>query len=95
MARQISATLFRSTGPRKPREPVWTRKYAWMDTAMPRAVQIPLREGEVGDLIEFSGEQAGFQLGTIELGEKCTLKVEWSPLVQAHSGLMKLMGSYL
>ena len=95
MIRQIRATLLRSTGPKQPRQAIWTRHYSWMDTAMPRAVQVLLREGQVGDIIEFSGEAEGFQLGIIRKDKGCSLKVEWSPLVQSSSHLMKLLGSYV
>lgn len=95
MIRQIRATLLRSTGPKQPRQAVWTRYYSWMDTAMPRAVQVLLREGQTGDIIEFSGEAEGFQLGIIRKDKNNSLKVEWSPLVHSSSHLMKLMVGYL
>ena len=45
MRRRIMACLYQG----KNKKPVWTRYYNWMDTAMPRAVQLALCSGYPGD----------------------------------------------
>lgn len=93
MALQIRATLLRSTGPKRAREVVWVRRYGWMDTAMPRAAQLLMREGQPGDLIEFSGESEGFQLGVMRLVGAYAIQMEWAPLVKQSPSLMRLLGA--
>ncbi len=88
MNRKIMASLFRG----KKKEKVWTRYYSWMDTAMPRAIQLALRTGEVGDVVEFSSVELGFQIGTLEVCPKNKMRLEYSPSAKASPSLMKLMG---
>lgn len=88
MNRKIMASLFRG----KKKEKVWTRYYNWMDTAMPRAVALALQTGEVGDVVEFSSVELGFQIGTLEVCPKNKMQLEYSPLAKASPSLMKLIG---
>lgn len=93
MKLQIQATLLRSTGPKQPREPIWTRHYAWMDTAMPRIVQLVMRDSQPSDVVEFIGKEQGFQIGVLFVNKGNQLSMEWSPLVKTSPGLMKLLGA--
>ena len=87
MTRKIMASLFRG----KKKEKVWTRYYAWMDTAMPRAVALALQTGEVGDVVEFSSVELGFQIGTLHVCPKNKFELSYSPLVRNSPSLLKLV----
>jgi hypothetical protein len=88
MSRAISATLYRG----KKKEKIWTRYYSWMDTAMPRAVQLALQTGEVGDVVEFASTDIGFQIGVLHVRPKNRVELEYSDLVRSSPSLMKLLG---
>lgn len=92
MRRRITATLLRSTGPKRDREVVWVRRFAWMDTAVPRTVQLALYASVPGDIVEFASVELGFQIGIMHIGPKNEIDIEYSPLVRSSQGLMKLMG---
>ena len=81
------ASLFRG----KKKEKVWTRYYAWMDNAMPRAVALALHTGEVGDVVEFSSVELGFQIGTLHVCPKNKIELTYSPLVKSSPSLLKLV----
>lgn len=81
------ASLFRG----KKKEKVWTRYYAWMDTAMPRAVALALQTGEVGDVVEFSSVELGFQIGILHVCPKNKFELSYSPLVRNSHALLKLV----
>ena len=81
------ASLFRG----KKKEKVWTRYYAWMDTAMPRAVALALNTGEVGDVVEFSSVELGFQIGTLHVCPKNKFELSYSSLVRNSPSLLKLV----
>lgn len=81
------ASLFRG----KKKEKVWTRYYAWMDTAMPRAVALALQTGQVGDVVEFSSVELGFQIGILHVCPKNKFKLSYSPLVRNSPSLLKLV----
>ena len=87
MNRKIMASLFRG----KKKEKVWTRYYAWMDTAMPRAVALALQTGEVGDVVEFSSVELGFQIGILHDCPKNKFELSYSPLVRNSPSLLKLV----
>ena len=87
MHRKIVATLFRG----KKKEKVWTRYYSWMDTAMPRAVALALNTGEIGDVVEFSSVELGFQIGTLHVCPKNKVELTYSPLVRNSPSLLKLV----
>lgn len=46
---------------------LWTRRFARLDTAIPRATQLLMLEGQPGNVVEFSHAVTGLQLGTIKL----------------------------
>lgn len=92
-SRKVVATFFRSTGPSQQREAVWSRRYSWMDTAMPRAVQLLMTEGVPGDVVEFSSAEHGFQLGVLRVLPRGKFDLEMSPLVKASPALLRLMES--
>lgn len=81
------ASLFRG----KKKEKVWTRYYAWMDTAMPRAVALAMHTGEVGDVVEFSSVELGFQIGILHVCPKNKFELSYSPLVRNSPSLLKLV----
>lgn len=63
--RNIVATLQR--GRRK--EIIWTRTYARLDTAQPRALAMAIsRDVQPGDVIEVAHARSGMQLGTVKVG---------------------------
>lgn len=87
MQRKIVATLYRG----KQQQIVWVRYYNWMDTAMPRAVQLALCYGSPGDTVEFASTELGFQIGTLKILPKNRVELEYSPLVQHSAALLKLL----
>lgn len=87
MQRKIIACLYRG----KKKELVWTRYYSWMDTAMPRAVQLAMQTGTTGDVVEFASTELGFQIGILRLMPKNKVELEISPLVKNSPSLMKLV----
>lgn len=93
--RRITATLWRSTGPGKERQHVWTRQYGWMDTAVPRAMQLALNYGQPGDVVEFVAKELGFQVGTMRVLPKNRVELEYSPLVNNSPSLLKLVEAEL
>lgn len=86
MQRAICATLYRG----RKKEKVWTRHYSYMDTAMPRAVQLTLQTGQEGDVVEFASQELGFQIGVLHVG-KNRVQLEYSPLVKSSPALMRLL----
>jgi hypothetical protein len=85
--RRIIATLYRG----KKQQKIWVRYYNWMDTAMPRAVQLALCYGVPGDVVEFASVELGFQIGTLTLLPKQKVELTYSPLVQNSASLLKLL----
>lgn len=93
--RRIKATLWRKTeaGPDDTtrRKPVWTRYYAWMDTAVPRATVLALYDGQKGDVVEFESTELGFILGHLKVTGSSRIELTYSPLVKSSPSLLKLM----
>lgn len=87
MIRAISATLYRG----KKKEKVWTRYYSWMDTAMPRAVQLAIQTGSEGDVVEFASTELGFQIGVLHVRAHNRVELEYSPLVRSSPTLLRLI----
>jgi hypothetical protein len=87
MQRAISATLYRG----KKKEKVWTRYYNWMDTAMPRAVQLAIQTGNDGDVVEFASQDLGFQIGVLHVRSKNRVELEYSDLVHNSPSLLRLV----
>lgn len=85
--RRIVATLYRG----KQQQKIWVRYYNWMDTAMPRAVQLALCYGVPGDVVEFASVELGFQIGTLHILPKQQVELKYSPLVQHSATLLKLL----
>lgn len=88
---RVTATFLRSTGPGREMQRLWTRRYAYFDTAMPRAVQLALSQGVEGDIVEFTSSELGFQMGVLRVKAGGKFDVEMSPLVKASPTLLKLM----
>jgi hypothetical protein len=82
MARHISVTLHRLHG--KTLRPVWTRKYARIDTAIPRMSLYLALEGEVGDVVEFHLTTNGMQVGTMRLRATGVLETIWNKTEADH-----------
>ena len=92
MSRNIIATLWRSTGPGRKREPIWTRHYAWLDTAMPRAAQLAMNGGEVGDVVEFHSPLIGeLHVATVRVIKPYQVSVSYSDLVNSSPKLKALL----
>lgn len=85
--RAISATLYRGHN----KEKVWTRYYNWMDTAMPRAVQLAIQTGSEGDVVEFASTELGFQIGVLHVRAKNRVELEYSELVRHSPTLLRLI----
>lgn len=85
--RRIIATLYRG----KKQEIIWVRHYNWMDTAMPRCVQLALCYGSPGDVVEFASTELGFQIGTLKVLPKQQVELIYSPLVKNSTALLKLL----
>lgn len=43
------------------------RRYAYIDTAVPRTIQLAMRDGKVGDVYEIAHNVTGLQIGTIKI----------------------------
>ena len=91
MRRLIAATLWRSQGPNKDRTKVWVRHYGRMDSALPRAVQLAIREGVAGDVVEFTSTEFGFHLGIARILTRGRFEQELSELALDSPNLMSLM----
>lgn len=87
MQRSISATLYRG----KKKERVWTRFYSYMDTAMPRAVQLAIQTGGDGDVVEFASTELGFQIGVLHVRSRNRVELEYSDLVHNSPSLLRLV----
>ena len=61
MDRNIIATLIRKG------EPVYSRRYARLDTAISRATQIAILEGKPEDVVVLSHAVTGLELGTMKV----------------------------
>lgn len=85
--RRIVATLLRG----KKQEVIWVRYYNWMDTAMPRAVQLALCYGAPGDVVEFASTELGLQIGILRILPKQRVELEYSPMVRSSEHLLKLL----
>jgi len=89
MQRRICATLYRG----KKQDKIWVRYYNWMDTAMPRAMQLALCYGQPGDVVEFHSTELGFQIGTMKVLPKNHVEMDYSSLVKSSHHLLKLLES--
>ena len=85
--RKVVATLVRG----RAKEVVWRRFYSYMDTAMPRAVQMALHDSEPGDVVVFASIEYGFQLGVMHVHPKGKFDLVVSDLVTNSPSLLKLM----
>jgi hypothetical protein len=70
--RNIQAILYEKGG-----LPLWIRRYARIDTCIPRAVQMMLLDGKVGQVIEVSHSVTGMQIGTVKMTATGRLITEW------------------
>lgn len=69
--RPILATLTRK------HQTVWVRRYARIDSAIPRAVQLAILEGQPGDVVEFARAVTSLQIGTVRLSVGGKLTASW------------------
>lgn len=54
-----------------------TRRYSKIDNAVPRLVQLAMKEGRVGDVVEVFHDITSLQLGTIRMKANGTLDIKW------------------
>lgn len=88
--RRIRATLVRTDGGGNQRV-VWTRHYSWLDTAMPRALQVAMHDSAPGDVVEFVSTEYGLRLGTLHCRKGRQFEMEMTALAQNSPNLMKLL----
>lgn len=62
--RPILAQLYSSTSAQRAE---WSRRYARIETAIPRAVQLLMLYGKHGSVIELSHADYGFGIGSVRL----------------------------
>jgi hypothetical protein len=55
----------------------YTRRYAALDNAVPRTIQIAMREGRVGDVFEVHHAVTGTQLGYVKVPAAGDIEVHW------------------
>lgn len=94
MSRPISATLLRSTGPGKAREPVWIRHFTWLDSAIPRATALALWDGQVGDVVSIVNKATGYELAVLRITGARKVAIEWSALVEASPAYQLLIRGF-
>jgi len=85
--RRIVATMTRG----KSKDIIMVRRYSYLDTAMPRMMQLAMTYCNEGDFIEFASDEHGFQLGTMHIRKGGVFDVKMSPLVKGSPSLLKLM----
>ena len=75
MPRDIVTTLHRGN------KPMRSRHYARIDTAIPRATQLALLEGEPGDVVTIHHAVTGLEIGSMKITLKkgqVTLKTQYA-----------------
>lgn len=72
MSRPILATFYHKNEQKN------ARRYARIDTALPKAVYRLILEGEPGDVIEFSHAEWGFQIGTAKIKVGGNIILNWT-----------------
>lgn len=71
MTRNIVATLLRKN------KPVFTRRYARVDTAVPRLSQVMMLEAQPRDVVELSHAVTGLWIGSIIMRVHGKLESTW------------------
>lgn len=56
---------------------IWSRHYARLNTAIRKACEIMLEDGEVGDLIEIFYKQTGLQIGTVRMTARGKVEMQY------------------
>ena len=71
MKRPIAAALNRGG------RVLWTKRYARLDTALPRGIYYALMEGQPKDVLELYHAEFGFQIATVMLhvGGQITIQI--------------------
>jgi hypothetical protein len=54
------------------------RRYARLNTAVPRVVQILLDQGSPGDVAEIAHAEHGFQIGTVKVHAGGRIAIQWT-----------------
>lgn len=85
--RRVVATMMRG----KSKEVIMSRKYSYLDTAMPRMLQLAMTYCNEGDIVEFASIELGFQLGVLRVGARGQFHMEMSELAKHSPSLIKLM----
>lgn len=86
-SRRVKAVMMRAQS----KDPVMVRTYSYMDTAMPRMLQLAMTYCNEGDFIEFSSIEFGWQLGIMRMRKGGQISVEISDMVRNSPSLLKLM----
>lgn len=86
-ARRVKAVMMRAQS----KDPVIKRTYSYMDTAMPRMLQLAMTYCNEGDFIEFSSIEFGWQLGIMRMRKGGVISIEISDMVKNSPTLLKLM----
>lgn len=85
--RRIIATMTRGCS----KEVIMVRRYGYLDTAMPRMLQLAMTYCNEGDFIEFASLDLGFQLGELHIRKGGIFEMKMNPLVKNSPSLLKLM----
>ncbi|MCO6704940.1 hypothetical protein [Streptomyces sp. CHB9.2] len=85
--RRIIATMTRG----KSKEIIDVRRYSYLDTAIPRMLQLAISYCNEGDFIEFASIEFGWQLGILHIRKGGRYEIEISELVKSSPSLLKLM----
>lgn len=70
---------------------IWKRNYASFTNAARRATEIAVQYGEPGDVVEFSHNESGLQLGTLTVHAGGSLTLQWS---ETTTRLQQVVDSY-
>lgn len=73
----IQATLHRRVSKNR-LAPVWTRRYARIETATAKAMEYLMFAGAVGDVIEFHLRRNSMQVGTIRMMASGKVDIIWN-----------------
>jgi len=88
MVRNIVFTWLRppskiETARKAPYQVLSTRRFVRLDTAIPRAVQLLILQGQPGDVIELAHHEHGFQIATIKIHSGGKFNIQISKELQS------------
>ena len=74
----IDAKLHRVIKGSDRKKEVWTRRYARIETALRKAVEIMIMDGQSGDVLEFYVRKSGYQIATVRMSARGKLDIQWN-----------------